>query len=64
MGWNVTLYCSAQTSVVHAQALLAIRGDVDITNPATLGPELFQGATQAVCAVGPVFGRTPDGKMG
>lgn len=46
------------------QGVLAVRGGVDITDAATLSPTLFQGATQAVCAVGPVFGRLPDGKMG
>ena len=49
---------------ISAQGVLAVRGGVDITNAATLGPALFQGAAQAVCAVGPVFGRLPDGKMG
>ena len=46
------------------QGILAIRGNVDITEPATLGPALWDGATQAVCAVGPVFGQLPNGKMG
>jgi hypothetical protein len=46
------------------QGLLAIEGGIDITNPTTLEAQLWRGVTQVVCAVGPVFGRTPDGNMG
>lgn len=34
---------------------------VDITNPDTLTADLFEGVTQVVCSVGPVYGRTPEG---
>lgn len=51
--------------IVIAQGVLAIEGGIDITNPATLSnPELWRGVAQVACAVGPVFGRLPDGKMG
>ncbi len=45
--------------------MLAIEGGVDITDPESLNrPELWQGVSQVACAVGPVFGKLPDGKMG
>lgn len=53
--------------IMHAnpQGMLAIEGGVDITNPKTLSRHgLWDGVTQVVCAVGPVFGRLPNGKMG
>ncbi|CAK0786611.1 hypothetical protein CVIRNUC_009825 [Coccomyxa viridis] len=46
------------------KGILAIEGGIDITNPATLEARLWRGVSQVVCAVGPVFGRTPDGNMG
>ena len=52
------------TWLMLMQGLLAIEGGIDITNPATLEAQLWRGVTQVVCAVGPVFGRTPDGNMG
>ncbi len=51
--------------VWHGQGVLAIEGGVDITDPESLNrPELWQGVSQVACAVGPVFGKLPDGKMG
>lgn len=44
--------------------ILIFQGIVDVTSPATLTAELFEGVTQVISAVGPVFGRTADGKMG
>ncbi|CAL8465559.1 g5095 [Coccomyxa elongata] len=47
------------------QGVLAIEGPVDITDPESLNrPELWKGVSQVACAVGPVFGKLPDGKMG
>ncbi len=47
------------------QGILAVDGDVDITNLESLNrPELWAGVSQVACAVGPIFGRLPDGKMG
>ena len=51
-------------SNLYSQGILAIEGGIDITNPATLEARLWRGVSQVVCAVGPVFGRTPDGNMG
>ncbi|EIE22978.1 CIA30-domain-containing protein [Coccomyxa subellipsoidea C-169] len=48
-----------------SKGILALEGDVDITNPESLNrPELWAGVSQVACAVGPIFGRLPDGKMG
>ena len=44
--------------------ILFVEAGIDITNPATLTPQLFKGVTQVVTAVGAVFGRTADGSMG
>lgn len=44
--------------------ILFIQSGVDVTDPSTLGREVFQGATQVVLALGSVFGRTADGQMG
>ena len=41
-----------------------VRDGVDISNSATLGPELLKGVSQIVSTVGPVFGRTAEGQMG
>jgi uncharacterized protein YbjT (DUF2867 family) len=43
---------------------LFIRTGVDVTDASSLSDELLEGVTQIVSAVGPVFGCTPDGKMG
>lgn len=47
-----------------APSRLFVRSGVDITNPDTLTSQLLEGVTQIVLAVGPVFGRTPEGQMG
>ena len=47
-----------------SSGILFLQGGVDITNSDTLTADLFQGATQIVCSVGAVFGRTADGQMG
>ncbi len=44
--------------------ILFIESGVNVTNAATLTSPLFKGATQVICALGPVFGRTADGAMG
>lgn len=44
--------------------ILFIDSGVDITDAATLTPELFRGVTQVISSVGAVFGRSPDGQMG
>lgn len=44
--------------------ILFIQRGVDVTRPETLTVELFQGAQQVICALGPVFGRLSDGSMG
>uniref|UniRef100_A0A383VGR7 NADH:ubiquinone oxidoreductase intermediate-associated protein 30 domain-containing protein n=1 Tax=Tetradesmus obliquus TaxID=3088 RepID=A0A383VGR7_TETOB len=44
--------------------ILITAAGVDVTNPATLSAELFEGVTQVVSALGPVAGRLPDGSFG
>eukprot|EP00959_Pyramimonas_sp_CCMP1952_P154842 3239348-Pyramimonas_sp.AAC.1 len=46
------------------RARLTIKDGVDITNADTLTSDLFQGVTQVVNTLGPVFGRLPDGSFG
>jgi hypothetical protein len=46
------------------KARLFVRGGVDVTDAATLTPELFAGAVQVVTALGPVFGKLPEGGFG
>ena len=41
-----------------------VRAGVDITDSSTLPAELLLGVAQIVCAVGPIFGRSPEGQMG
>eukprot|EP00887_Chlorella_sp_A99_P002649 scaffold6.g2649.t1 len=43
--------------------ILFVEAGVDVTNPETLGPELFNGVSQVVISTGAVFGRTADGTM-
>jgi len=47
-----------------ATGTLFVKAGVDITDAATLSDGLLEGVTQIVSAVGPVFGRTPEGQMG
>lgn len=44
--------------------ILFVESGVDITNPDTLSPLMFEGVSQVVTAVGAVFGRTAEGQMG
>jgi len=43
---------------------LILRGAVDVTDAATITPELFNGISQVVIAMGAVAGRLPDGSFG
>ena len=40
---------------------LVVKSGIDVTNPSTLGKDLFEGVTQVVSAVGPTFSRTEEG---
>ena len=44
--------------------ILFLQPSVDVTNASTLTSDVFQGAQQVVCTLGPVFGRTAEGSMG
>jgi len=43
---------------------LFVRAGVDVTDPATLSPDLFAGVQQVVTALGPIFGKLPEGGFG
>lgn len=61
----VIIGCVTREIHPFLQGILAVEGGVDITDPQSLNrPQLWAGVSQVACAVGPVFGRLPDGKMG
>lgn len=73
-GWNVVAAArdAAKTQETLGQLVgeaaaskqIFVRGGVDVTNPATLNAELFQGVCKVVVATGAVFGMDKEGKMG
>jgi uncharacterized protein YbjT (DUF2867 family) len=57
------LALSAQTRLPSGGALF-VEPNVDVTDPSTLPPRLFEGVSQVVIALGGVVGRLPSGGFG
>lgn len=55
---------SSSSSSGGSGGILIVEAGVDVTNPETLTPQLFEGVTQVVYALGPVAGRLPEGGFG
>ena len=54
-----------QPPSINSTAILFIQPNIDVTSPDTLMSDtLFTGASQVICTLGPIFGRTADGAMG